>query len=95
LKMTPTEFRLLWTLACEPGRVFSRQELTDTCIGENAPVLERTIDVHVKSIRQKLRPHANVIETVRGVGYRILERVDSVPHVTKPRFASHGRSQVS
>jgi two-component system phosphate regulon response regulator PhoB len=95
LKMTPTEFRLLWTLARESGRVFTRQELTDTCIGENAPVLERTIDVHVKSIRQKLQPYSNVIETVRGVGYRILERVDAVPHVAKPRFAAHGRSQVS
>ena len=57
-------------LLSEPGRVFSRNQLTGLCIGENAPVAERTIDVHIKAIRQKLRDRADVVETVRGVGYR-------------------------
>jgi two-component system phosphate regulon response regulator PhoB len=70
LKLTPTEFRLLWTLARQPGRPFGRHELMDRCRGEDANALERTIDVHVRSLRQKLGPRAELIETVRGIGYR-------------------------
>lgn len=70
LELTPTEFRLLWTLVRRPGRPFSRSELMDTCRGEDANALERTIDVHVRSLRQKLGERAHHIETVRGVGYR-------------------------
>src|SRR4051794_27157433 len=53
LKLTPTEFRLLWTLIRQPGRAFSRQELMEACMGDDSLVLERTIDVHVKALRQK------------------------------------------
>jgi two-component system phosphate regulon response regulator PhoB len=70
LLLTPTEFRLLWTLIRRPGRPYSRLELMDICRGEDANALERTIDVHVRSLRQKLANHAKLIETVRGVGYR-------------------------
>lgn len=70
LSLTPTEFRLLWTMARQPGRTYSRGELMDTCRGEDANALERTIDVHVRSLRQKLGESANLVETVRGVGYR-------------------------
>ncbi|GAB4149762.1 MAG: response regulator transcription factor [Planctomycetaceae bacterium] len=70
LNLTPTEFRLLWTLVRRPGRPFSRSELMDTCRGEDANALERTIDVHIRSLRRKLRELADHIETVRGVGYR-------------------------
>jgi two-component system phosphate regulon response regulator PhoB len=70
LKLTPTEFKLLWALIRQPGRPFSRNELMDTCRGEDANALERTIDVHIRSLRQKLGGHCEVIETVRGVGYR-------------------------
>lgn len=70
LHLTPTEFRLLWTLARQPGRPFGRNELMDRCRGEDANALERTIDVHVRSLRQKLGSRADLIETVRGVGYR-------------------------
>ncbi len=70
LDLTPTEFRLLWTLATHPGRPFSRNELMDTSRGEDANALERTIDVHVRSLRKKLGPAADIVETVRGVGYR-------------------------
>jgi two-component system phosphate regulon response regulator PhoB len=71
LALTPTEFKLLWTLARQPGRPFSRHELMDLSRGEDANALERTIDVHVRSLRQKLGELADVIETVRGVGYRL------------------------
>jgi two-component system phosphate regulon response regulator PhoB len=73
LNLTPTEFRLLWALVRQPGRAFSRHELMETAMGDDALVLERTIDVHVKSLRQKLNSHAERIETVRGVGYRFRE----------------------
>lgn len=70
LNLTPTEFRLLWALVRQPGRAFSRHELMETAMGDDALVLERTIDVHVKSLRQKLADRSEQIETVRGVGYR-------------------------
>lgn len=70
LQLTPTEFRILWTLARQPGRPFSRNELMDICRGEDANALERTIDVHIRSLRLKLNERAPMIETVRGVGYR-------------------------
>ncbi|MCA9037231.1 MAG: response regulator [Planctomycetaceae bacterium] len=71
LDLTPTEFRMLWTMISQPGRPFSRNELMETSRGEDANSLERTIDVHVRSLRKKLGPKADIIETVRGIGYRI------------------------
>lgn len=73
LDLTPTEFRLLECLLRQPGRAFSRSQLMDVAIGEGAVVLERTIDVHVKSLRKKLGEEGEHIETVRGVGYRFRE----------------------
>lgn len=73
LRLTPTEFRLLWSLLRQPGRAFTRQELMEGAMGDDALVLERTIDVHIKSLRQKLGDRAERIETVRGVGYRFHE----------------------
>ena len=73
LPLTPTEFRLLEVLLRQEGRAFTRHELMDAAIGEDAVVLERTIDVHVKSLRKKLGDAADLIETVRGVGYRFRE----------------------
>ncbi len=73
LELTPTEFRLLECLLRQPGRAFTRHQLMDAAIGEGAIVLERTIDVHIKTLRRKLGA-ADLIETVRGVGYRFRER---------------------
>jgi two-component system phosphate regulon response regulator PhoB len=73
LPLTPTEFRLLETLVRQTGRAFTRYELMDAAIGEDAIVLERTIDVHIKSLRKKLGEAGELIETVRGVGYRFHE----------------------
>ncbi|PQO46944.1 response regulator transcription factor [Blastopirellula marina] len=75
---TPTEFRLLWTLMAKPGHVFSRQELYEACHAEHEgepSAQSRAIDVHVKTIRRKLAEQANLIETIRGVGYRFREPV--------------------
>src|SRR5260370_5212832 len=72
IELTPTEFRLLECLLKQPGRAFSRHQLMDAAIGEGQIVLERTIDVHIKSLRKKLAD-PDLIETVRGVGYRFKE----------------------
>jgi two-component system, OmpR family, phosphate regulon response regulator PhoB len=76
LDLTPTEFRLLECLLRQPGRAFSRPQLMDAAIGEGAVVLERTIDVHIKTLRRKLGRASDFIETVRGVGYRFREAAD-------------------
>ena len=76
LNLTPTEFRLLECLVRQPGRAFSRAQLMDAAIGEGSIVLERTIDVHIKTLRKKLIAAGGageLIETVRGVGYRFRE----------------------
>jgi len=76
LDLTPTEFRLLECLVRQPGRAFSRHQLMDTAIGEGSIVLERTIDVHIKTLRRKMTEaggRGELIETVRGVGYRFRE----------------------
>jgi two-component system phosphate regulon response regulator PhoB len=73
LPLTKTEFNMLDVLIRQPGRAFSRNELMDSALGEDVVVLERTIDVHVKSLRKKMGAAADLIETVRGVGYRFRE----------------------
>jgi DNA-binding response OmpR family regulator len=73
IKITKSEFRLLDTLIRQPGRAFDRSELVDAALGEDTMVLERTIDVHIRSLRKKMGDAAGLIETVRGVGYRFAE----------------------
>jgi two-component system phosphate regulon response regulator PhoB len=70
LELTKSEFCLLDTLIRQPGRVFQRSELIDAALGEDTLVMERTIDVHIRALRKKLGDAADLIETVRGVGYR-------------------------
>jgi two-component system phosphate regulon response regulator PhoB len=74
LSLTATEFRILRCLASRPGRVFTRDQLVDRAIGRNALVTDRNIDVHVGAVRKKLGEHRDLIETVRGVGYRFRDR---------------------
>jgi DNA-binding response OmpR family regulator len=69
--LTPTELRLLHLLATQPGRVFTRDQLLSRVIGDGAFVIGRNIDVHVRGIRGKLGSRRDMIETVRGVGYRL------------------------
>ena len=66
----PSEFGLLEALIRQPGRVFSRSELIDAALGGDSLVLERTIDVHIRGLRRKLAGYAELVETVRGIGYR-------------------------
>jgi two-component system, OmpR family, phosphate regulon response regulator PhoB len=73
LKVGPTEFRLLHFLMTHPERVHTRAQLLDRVWGDHVFIEERTVDVHIKRLREALAPAgcATLIETVRGVGYRL------------------------
>ncbi len=73
VELTATEFDLLRALAERPGRVFSREDLIGKARGDDAAITDRTVDVHVASLRKKLGKHGEMIETVWGVGYRLKE----------------------
>ncbi len=70
LELTRSEFRLMWTLAKHPGRVYAREELVERLTDGEVVILDRNIDVHVSSIRRKLGGLGALIGTVRGVGYK-------------------------
>ena len=69
------EFDVLLFLAKHAGDVINREVLLDAVWGSGVRVIDRTVDVHIRKIREKLGAHANVIETVKGVGYRMRESV--------------------
>lgn len=71
LQLTPSEFKLLQTLAQNRGRVLTRESLIEHVQGEGVSVVGRTVDTHVFGLRKKLGDCADVIETVRGIGYRV------------------------
>ncbi|PKM43320.1 MAG: phosphate regulon transcriptional regulatory protein PhoB [Gammaproteobacteria bacterium HGW-Gammaproteobacteria-1] len=75
--MGPTEFRLLHFFMSHPERVYSRSQLLDMVWGRGAYVEERTVDVHIRRLRKALEPsgHDNLIQTVRGAGYRFSQQV--------------------
>jgi len=69
------EFELLAYLAQNPNRVIMREELLSSVWGKDVYVVDRTIDVHIRKIREKLGKHSSIIETVKGVGYRLAVEV--------------------
>ena len=71
LKIGPTEFKLLHFLMKHPERVHSRGQLLDKVWGDHVFIEERTVDVHVKRLRESLGRAGSLIETVRGAGYRL------------------------
>ena len=74
VKTTPTEFRLLTLFAKEPGRVFTRDQIIERAFGYDYDGFDRTVDVHVSSLRRKLEATnggKRIIHTVYGVGYRV------------------------
>ena len=71
VKIGPTEFKLLHFLMQHPERVHSRQQLLDKVWGDHVFIEERTVDVHVKRLREALGPGGALVETVRGAGYRL------------------------
>lgn len=74
LDLTETEFRLLHFLARRPGWVFTRNQILDAVRGEDAIVTDRAVDVQIVGLRKKLGAAGDLIETVRGVGYRFHEK---------------------
>jgi two-component system alkaline phosphatase synthesis response regulator PhoP len=74
INLTATEFRLLHFLASNRGRVFTRDQLLGQSSGNDAMVIDRNIDVHVRAIRKKLGSNQQYIETIRGVGYRFKDQ---------------------
>jgi two-component system phosphate regulon response regulator PhoB len=84
LKFGPTEFKLLHYLMTHAERVHSRAQLLDKVWGDHVFIEERTVDVHVKRLREALGALASpMVETVRGAGYRITAQVSAV---VKPRI---------
>jgi phosphate regulon transcriptional regulator PhoB len=73
VSFTLAEFKLLMTLAQRPGRVFTRDQLLEKITGGDTYLIDRNIDVHVRAIRKKLEEDAELIQTIRGVGYKCRE----------------------
>jgi DNA-binding response OmpR family regulator len=71
--LTLTEFKLLHFLASHPGIAYGRYDLLDRIGDGEAAVTDRTVDVHVRNLRSKIKPYDRFIETVRGIGYRFSE----------------------
>jgi DNA-binding response OmpR family regulator len=91
--LRPKEYGLLVTLAFEPGKVFSRQDLLDAVWGEDVIVDERTVDVHMSWLRGKLTCaglDGSAIQTVYGVGYRFVASGEQAPRTTES-VGSNGR----
>ena len=71
LKFFPRkEFQLLYFLASNPGKVMKRETILKEIWGNDVYVIDRTIDVHIRKVREKLDKHSGIIETIKGVGYR-------------------------
>jgi two-component system phosphate regulon response regulator PhoB len=73
IDLTAKEFALLETLMTRPGRVLSREQLLEKVWGSDVQVTLRTIDTHLKRLREKLGPAGTLIDTIRGVGYRFTD----------------------
>ena len=71
--LTATEFKILQFLASRKGRVFSRDQILDFLWGQEKAVIDRTIDVHIRNLREKLGGAGSLIKNIRGVGYKLEE----------------------
>ncbi len=73
VQLTLTEFRILHLLARRPGWVFTRNQILEAAQGDDSSVTTRAVDVHIVALRRKLGPSGDLVETIRGVGYRLQE----------------------
>ncbi len=73
IDLTPTEFKILRLLAMNKGWVFSREKILNEVWGSEKDVLDRTVDVHIKNLREKLGKMGKYIKNIRGVGYKLEE----------------------
>jgi two-component system phosphate regulon response regulator PhoB len=79
VSLTPYEFKLFLALCQNEGKVLTREKLIDMVQGSDVVVVDRAIDTHVFGLRKKLGECAGVIETIRGVGYRVREFAADAP----------------
>jgi len=79
VKLTPTEFGILRCLAGRPGFVRTREQILGAVHGETTVLSPRAVDVHMTALRRKLGEAGGLIETVRGIGYRLREDQDDGP----------------
>ncbi len=75
VSLTSTEFKILSILVQKPGHVFTREQFINNIQGENIFVTGRTIDTHIAGLRKKIGSAANMIETIRGIGYRFKDTI--------------------
>jgi DNA-binding response OmpR family regulator len=73
IELTWTEFKILSLLASQKGRVFTRDQILDYLWGQEKVVVDRTVDVHIRNLREKLVKAGSFIKNIRGVGYKIEE----------------------
>jgi two-component system phosphate regulon response regulator PhoB/two-component system alkaline phosphatase synthesis response regulator PhoP len=71
VELTTTEFNILKLLASKKGMVFSREKILDYLWGDEKTVIDRTVDMHIKNLRKKLKEAAPFIKSLRGIGYKI------------------------
>jgi len=71
ISVTTTEFNIIHLLAMHPGWVYSRNQILDHLWGNDKIVIDRTIDVHIRNLREKLGDAGRIIKNVRGVGYKL------------------------
>ncbi|HNV93219.1 MAG TPA: response regulator transcription factor [Candidatus Cloacimonas sp.] len=76
LDLTLTEFKILQLLTKRPGWVYNRSQILDYLWGNDKIVIERTIDVHIRNLREKLGNYAYLIKNIRGVGYQFLSEIE-------------------
>lgn len=76
IQLTHTEFKLLFELASKRGRVYTRENLLDKVWGYTYEGYERTVDTHIRRLREKLKAMGECVETIRGVGYRFREEAE-------------------
>jgi two-component system alkaline phosphatase synthesis response regulator PhoP len=74
LDLTFTEFELLYHLASRPGWVFTRYQIVNAVKGDDYPVTDRSVDVQIAGLRKKLGDYGDMIETIRGIGYRFSDK---------------------
>ena len=82
LNLPKKEFELLSLLTSQPGKVFTREVILSTVWGDDVVVGDRTIDVHIRNLRQKVEVnphHPQIIQTVRGAGYKLYDESDTWP----------------
>jgi len=73
VELTSTEFRILQLLSSKKGWVFTRDQILDYLWGQEKAVVDRTVDVHIKHLREKLGKASSLIKNIRGVGYKLAE----------------------